>query len=218
MKAIEAKNHRAIAFFGRPGFGKTYKATEMFFDSLMKTEFGIIVDPLDNVKDQEHFRRNKKNFITISSFTELKRFFLNYNKHNKNLHLLKTREVSNEEFSEMLNLVLDICHSSVPKAHILIDEIDFLENQDCKGYTKFIDEIANYARHFHFLNVYYVVRRPVTMPRIVRTMLTDIVCFSLNEFNDLKFMRETIGKEGAETISNFEVFEYYHHTIGKKKD
>lgn len=94
----------------------------------------------------------------------------------------------------------------------VVDELpDALEDKDPGQYWKWVVRMGR-KRDIRFL---FTFQRPAEVPVMARAQSSDWYIFQTNEASDLDYLRRSIGKEGAETVSELPVGNCLHVRDGK---
>lgn len=158
-----------VVVFGRKGHGKTTHMIRAVEDERRL----IVVDPL-------HQFRNGLIFNSAQSLLE---YFKR--REPKEFRCICRFEEADAEY-EQTELALEFAHE-LGDVTIAIDEVDMICS--ASNISPALWKVINYGRH-NRINLITCARRPARVSRDLTSIADEIVCFNIQEPNDIKYLQE----------------------------
>ena len=88
---------------------------------------------------------------------------------------------------------------------LAIDEVDMFIPIHCN--CEYTLNLIKRGRHCG-VSIYGTSRRPPEVSRLFSSQAHRIICFAMNEPNDINYLRQFIGVDNAEKIKQLQKYEY----------
>ena len=119
---------------------------------------------------------------------------------NKKFRIIYQIGSKEKEFSYIARICM-----AVGNLELAIDEIDMFIPIYCN--CEYTLNLIKRGRHYG-VSIYGTSRRPPEVSRLLSSQAHRMVCFGMNEPNDINYLRQFIGADNAEKVKQLKKYEY----------